>query len=170
METPRAPRKTTGGVDFQLNDFEDALRQTLEYNLTYNINRDHWREFDELSHRDIQMLRHAVNATFIDMRYVYQPSREITLLLANAETLIQNVLWAAMNVPWPLNPQYHVERVVDNVLDVYWMEIYPALRTEMIMVNHAIGILQRNWRRCVSNPAHPVCRRRLEHEFNTMIA
>jgi hypothetical protein len=40
------------------------------------------------------------------------------------------------------------------------------LRTEMIMVNHNCEVIQRNWRRCITDPDHPACRRRLEMDFS----
>ena len=76
-----------------------------------------------------------------------------------------------MNVP-PQDPHIHadthVEQVVDNALTIYNQYIYAPLRTEMIMANHHAQVLQRTWRRCVTDPNHPVCRRRLEYEFREM--
>jgi hypothetical protein len=71
-----------------------------------------------------------------------------------------------MNVPWPEVPDLHIERVVDNAMTVYNRVIYAHLRTEMIMANHNAEVLQRTWRRCITDPSHPACRRRLEYEFN----
>ena len=80
--------------------------------------------------------------------------------------LIQNVVWAAMNVPWPEAEDLHIERVIDNAMAVYNRVIYAPLRTEMIMANHNAEVLQRTWRRCITDPSHPACRRRLKYEFD----
>lgn len=73
-----------------------------------------------------------------------------------------------MNVPYPADPDLHIERVVDNAMEVYNNVIYAHLRTEMIMANHNAEVLQRTWRRCITDPEHPACRRRLEYEFREL--
>lgn len=168
MQSIRAPRKPSGGVDVQLNEFEDALRATLMYNLMYRINRYYWNELDEIDRNDLQGITNAIDLTFIDFRYAYRHAPVIINILNNAQILIQNVTWAAMNVPYPANPDSHVDRVIDNTLEVYWREVYAPLRTEMILANHAVGLVQRTWRRCVTDPTHPACRRRLEFEFKNL--
>lgn len=96
---------------------------------------------------------------------------QISAILEHCRILIQNVVWVAMNVPMPsigrqLWANAHIERVIDNVLEVYNRVIYAPLRTEMIMANHHAEVLQRSWRRCITDPSYPMCRRRLEYEFN----
>jgi hypothetical protein len=49
---------------------------------------------------------------------------------------------------------------------VYNRVIYAPLRTEMIMANHNAEVLHRTWRRCITDPSHPACRRRLMYEFD----
>ena len=71
-----------------------------------------------------------------------------------------------MNVPFPRDPTWHMTRVVDNALEAYVRVIYAPLRTEMIMANHNAEVLQRTWRRCITDPEHPACKRRLAYEFN----
>ena len=43
--------------------------------------------------------------------------------------------------------------------------MYANLRTEMTMVNHSAHIIQRKWRRSITDPAYLVCRKRLMYEF-----
>lgn len=165
---PRAPRKATGGVDVQLEEFETDLRAALEVQLVMNTNRQFWTEFDELPNRDFEGIVTATNGCFLDLIYRYDDVRPVKELLEYCRILIQNVVWAAMDVPCPEDKDFHIERVIDNALDVYNRVIYAPLRTEMIMANHHAHVLQRTWRRCVSDPAHPVCRRRLEYEFREL--
>ena len=68
-----------------------------------------------------------------------------------------------MNVPWPQNPDFHTERVLVNAMNV--MDYYAAFRPEMLRVNHHAHLLQRNWRKVITDPTHPACRRRLDREF-----
>jgi len=46
---------------------------------------------------------------------------------------------------------------------------YTPLRIEMLMMNHHAQVLQRTWRKCITDPNHPACRRRLQHEFDELI-
>ena len=107
--------------------------------------------------------------SFEDMFHRYSAASDVMAILEHCRILIQNVVWASMNVPWPEAPGLHIERVIDNTMEVYNRVIYAPLRTEMIMTNHNVEVLQRTWRRCITDPSHPACRRRLEHEFNAAL-
>jgi hypothetical protein len=165
MTTPRAPRKSTGGVDVQLEEFELDLRAALENQFVTNIHMEYWYEMGCLSGADNEGARRVIDECFLDLTHRYQNATTVMNLLENCRILIQNVVWAAMYVPCPEVPILHVERVVDNALQVYNCVIYAPLRTEMIMSNHNAEVLQRTWRRCITDPAHPACRRRLMFEF-----
>jgi len=166
MATPRAPRKSTGGVDVQLEEFETDLRAALEIQLVMNINMTVWNEIDRLSDQDNEGIRRVIHECFVDMIHRYEKVHVVSELLNYCRILIQNVVWASMNVPWPEVPDLHIERVIDNVMEVYNRNIYAHLRTEMIMANHHAEVLQRTWRRCITDPSHPACRRRLEYEYH----
>jgi len=38
-----------------------------------------------------------------------------------------------------------------------------------VMMNHHAQVLQRTWRKCITDPNHPACRRRLEYEFQDLM-
>lgn len=120
---------------------------------------------DTLSDADNESIRRVIDLCFVDMAHRYSTAPHITAVLEHCRILIQNVVWASINVPWPEVPDLHIGRVIDNAMDVYNHVIYAHLRTEMIMVNHNVEVLQRTWRRCITDPSHPACRRRLEYEF-----
>ena len=163
---PRAPRKSTGGVDVQLEEFETDLRAALEIQLVMNTDRIYWTEIDGISPANADATRRVIDMCFTDMCHRYVNVHQVHDILEYCRILIQNVVWAAMNVPWPEAEDLHIERVIDNAMTVYNRVIYAPLRTEMIMANHNAEVLQRTWRRCVTDPSHPVCRRRLEYEFD----
>lgn len=166
MATPRAPRKSTGGVDVQLDEFETDLRAAMEIQLVMNTNMRFWNELDRISDDDNEAIRRVIDLCFVDMAHRYSAVPTITAILEHCRILIQNVIWASMNVPWPEVPDLHIERVIDNTMTVYNRNIYAPLRTEMIMANHNVEVLQRTWRRCITDPSHPACRRRLEYEYH----
>jgi hypothetical protein len=173
MATPRAPRKSTGGVDVQLEEFEAELRGLLEFQLGLRIDRHFWYDNMQLSDEDNELNAEVIDGAFMDLMHRYQNVLEVMNILEHCRILIQNVVWAAMNVQLP--PMFHnawnagdahIARVIDNTLTVYNRVIYAPLRTEMIMANHNAEVLQRTWRRCITDPTHPACRRRIEFEFN----
>ena len=134
-----------------------------------NVNQEAWAEVGELLDEDNRLIEEVIDGCFLDMKHRYQTISAVMDLLEHCRILIQNVVWAAMNVPRPGDAQAHIEAVVDNVEAVYNRVIYAPLRTEMIMVNHNAEVLQRTWRRCITDPNHPACRRRLEYEYQDLM-
>jgi hypothetical protein len=169
MATPRAPRKAIGGVDVQLEEFEADLRDSLCFQLVINVNQGFWAEVGELLAEDNRLIEEVIDGCFLDLKHRYQNVSAVMDLLEHCRILIQNVVWAAMNVPHPGDSQAHIEAVVNNALQVYNRVIYAPLRTEMIMANHNAEVLQRTWRRCITDPTHPACRRRLDYEFHDAV-
>jgi len=169
MSTPRAPRKSTGGVDAQLTEFEEDLLAALDVQLIINTDVDYWREMDHISDHDRQAIRRVIDEALMDLTHRYSAVPPIIAILEHCRILIQNVVWASMNVPCPNLTDLHAVRVIDNAMEVYNENIYAPLRTEMIMANHNAEVLQRTWRRCISDPTHIACRRRLEYEFHNMV-
>jgi hypothetical protein len=174
MATPRAPRKAIGGVDVQLEEFETDLRGLLELQLGHAVDRHFWYDNLQLSDEDNLLTAQAIDGAFFDVMHRYQNAQAVMDLLEHCRILIQNVVWASMNVPLPATPLHvwadsHIEAVINNAMAVYNRVIYAPLRTEMIMANHNAEVLQRTWRRCITDPTHPACRRRLYYEFNDAV-
>ena len=168
MSSPRAPRKSTGGVDVQLEEFETDLRAALEIQLGLRIDRHFWYDNTQLSEADNGSIRRVIDECFFDMTHRYSTAPQVDALLEHCRILIQNVVWASMNVPMPHDDDdadAHITAVINNAMQVYNRVIYAHLRTEMIMANHNAEVLQRMWRRCITDPDHPACRRRLMFEF-----
>jgi hypothetical protein len=153
-------------VDVQLEEFETDLRAALEIQLVMNTHMGFWNETDHLSDENNASIRRVIDLCFVDMTHRYSAVPSVTAILEHCRILIQNVVWASMNVPWPEVPDLHIEAVINNTMEVYNRAIYAHLRTEMIMANHNCEVLQRTWRRCITDPSHPACRRRLEYEYH----
>lgn len=172
MNPPRAPRKAPGGVDVQLEEFETDLRGLLEFQLGFVIDRRFWIDNGELSAVDNQMIEQVIDGAFMDLMHRYQNVQAVMEILEYCRILIQNVVWAAMNVPrtsCSVATYDHIEAVINNAIAVYNRVIYAPLRTEMIMANHNAEVLQRNWRRCITDPSHLACRRRLQYEYEDSV-
>lgn len=163
-----APRKLYAAVDVQLDDFELELFRNLEFQLIVNTNRAFWELEDHLGNECLCGIEEAIDYGFHEMMERYEGTPVIKILEA-ALGVIQNAAFAAMNVPYPRDPDRHIERVLDNIREIYVDVAYSPLRIEMLMMNHHAQVVQRTWRKCITDPNHPACRRRLAHEFEQLI-
>ena len=154
-------------VDQELQEFEDHLWNSLEFNLVTGPNLDHWQEVDLPPALFLDIVRQAIEACHADMIQRYRHTAVVPILL-ECQRFLSDIVWAAMSVPFPHFPELHARTVVDNTIHLYNIRIYARLRTEMIMVHHSAAVLQRNWRRVITDPEHPACRRRLEYEFQNL--
>jgi hypothetical protein len=151
-------------VDDEVEVLEQRLNGELMFQLGIHTNMMEWEENDGLSNEDWENINATIRDVFAPFirQYGYTEAESI---LQNSRNALIHVVWAAMNVPFPRNPWDHVERVVENTLNVFNRTTYTNLRTEMIMANHSAHVIQRNWRRSIADPVHLVCRNRLMHEF-----
>ena len=150
----RAPRPATGGVQAQLLDFEDDLRNALIFS----------QDWGPEGRRD------ALDGACMDLSFRYKDFENVTNILTMGKILFRAVIDATLTtLRWSDEPSSW-EAVIDNVFGAYFDYVYPTLRHEMLAANHSIGVIQRNWRRCVLDPEHPACRRRLEWEFKDLMA
>ena len=163
-----APRKLYAAVDVQLDDFELELFRNLEFQIIVNTNRTFWELEDHLSNQCLMGIEEAIDYGFHEMMERYEGTQVIKILRA-ACVVIHNAVFAAINVPYPRDPDRHMERVLDNIREIYVDVAYTPLRTEMMMMNHHAQVLQRTWRKCITDPNHPACRRRLEYEFQDLM-
>lgn len=155
-------------VDNELDLFEQRLRAELVFQLSMHINMTRWEEFDILE-RDTW---ENINATIRDVfaprvrQYGYTPAEYLFQVCRNVLVL---VVWSSMNIPFPRNPFSHIDRVVENTLDVF-RKSRPALRKEMMTANHYAHMIQRNWRRVITDPSYAMCRKRLLMEFDQLVS
>jgi hypothetical protein len=150
-------------TDDELMDFEMDLWEALEEALL-NVNLDHWRETGRPTLIFFEGLKLAIQEAHHPLINKYR-NTPVEPILLESQSFIFDIAWAGMNVPLPIDPDLHAVCVTDNARYLYNIRIYAGLRTEMIMTNHNAAIIQRIWRRAVTNPEHLVCRRRLEYEF-----
>jgi hypothetical protein len=140
------------------------LNGELMFQLAIHTNMTEWDNMDRLSNDDWENINATIRDVFAPFirQYGYTTAEPI---LQNSRNALIHVVWAAMNVPFPRNPWDHVERVVENTLNVFNRTTYANLRTEMIMASHHANVIQRNWRRAIADPSYIVCQNRLMYEF-----
>jgi hypothetical protein len=63
---------------------------------------------------------------------MYTKYPTIERLLNDSLMLLQQCAWVGMNVPWPVDPDDHIQRVVDNVMEVFITMVYGNLRCEIL--------------------------------------
>ena len=160
MDAPIKPRYTY--VDNQILHLEDGIREAI----LAPMNELMWSENGELTAADVETLNQGIVEAFRPLRRSYASSHEVSEALEASLILIQNCAWCGMNLPYFTSPEEHQLLVYQNVQAVFNRVWYARLRTEMIMVNHNCEVIQRSWRRCITDPDHPACKRRLESYFN----
>lgn len=160
MDAPIKPRYTY--VDHQINQLEEGIRDAILAPREELM----WAENGELTAADVAALNQGIAEAFRPLRIAYESSHEVSEALEASLILIQNCAWCGMNLPFMDIPQDHQLLVYQNVQAVFNRVWYARLRTEMIMVNHNAEVIQRSWRRCITDPEHPACKRRLESYFN----
>jgi hypothetical protein len=162
MDAPIKPRYTY--VDQQITQLEEGIRDAF----MTPLNELMWAENDELTTADVAALNQAIVEAFLPIMRAYESSHAVSEALDASLILIQNCMWCGMNLPFMHTPLDHQMAVYENVHSVFNRVCYARLRTEMIMANHNCEIIQRNWRRCITDPEHPACRRRLELDFSDL--
>lgn len=154
-------------VDEQLNRLEAHLREELRFQLIVHVPRRYWEDLDGLDDGTNENIKATLRDVFAPWIQKYQ-STHVVCILMQCQEVLGHVIWGAMNVPYPQNPDLHIHSVIDNAYNVYVQMTYATLRTEMIMLNHSVQVIQRVWRKCVSDPSYEVCKRRLAEEFKTL--
>jgi hypothetical protein len=156
-------------VDSELQSFEDDLRYKLYHHLKYDINHEYWQELDELDDQSNSKIVEIVYTHIfknIKERYQYTAVKPI---LYELQELILYTVRTVMNMPYPHRPHFYIDRLSDNVFDIYMDKTYAKLRTEMIMVHHSATVIQRNWRKAISNPEYYLCQKRLKNEVTSLL-
>ena len=151
-------------VDNEIEILGQRLNGELMFQLAIHTGMVEWNMTDRLDNNEWENINATIRDVFAPFirQYGYTTVEPI---LQNCRNVLIHVVWAAMNVPFPRNPWDHVERVVENTLNMFNRTMYANLRTEMTMVNHSAHIIQRKWRRSITDPAYLVCRKRLMYEF-----
>jgi len=156
-------------VDNELDLFERRLRAELTFQLSVHIHMTAWEQLDRLEHDTWENINATIRDVFAPRvrQYGYTPVAEMFQVCRN---VLIHVVWSAMNVPFPRNPFSHIDSVIENALDVFRMMSRPAIRVEMLIANHYAQLIQRNWRRVITDPSYAVCRTRLLAEFHELVS
>jgi hypothetical protein len=151
-------------VGFQLNELEDGLFMNLSHFFVFNMGFNFWEETDTLDTDSNAGVEDSIWNAFQDMMSRYEKHSGVTIALENLCLSVQNAVWAAINVPYPRDPHRHLDIVAQNACIVYRAQIFD-LQRELIQANHHVEVIQRVWRRVISDPSCKMCINRLNREF-----
>jgi hypothetical protein len=88
----------------------------------------YWEQNNKFRYRNAREVNQVLKEVFDKMHEIY-PSLEH--VFDENLTLLQQCTWVGMNVPWPVDPDDHIQRVVDNVMEVFNNIVYGHIRCEI---------------------------------------
>jgi len=113
--------------------FERRLYDRLKSYLFEHTDRVYWEQNNKFRYRNVREVNQMFKDVFSHM-YMTYPSLE--RVFDENLTLLQQCTWVGMNVPWPVDPDDHIQRVVDNVMEVFNITVYGNLRCEILNIDH----------------------------------
>ena len=116
-----------------LTIFERRIRSGLELYLTEHTDRVFWQQNNKFRYRNAREVNQVLKEVFESMHTSY-PSLEDTF--DENLTLLQQCTWVGMNVPWPVDSYDHIQRVVDNVMEVFNSTVYSNIRWEILNLEY----------------------------------
>jgi hypothetical protein len=152
-----------------MDELIEHLSEELRFQLTIHTDMVKWEAMDRLDTGDNENIDATIRDVFAPFirKYAYT---DIVPILQQCRNALCHVVWSSMNVPFPRDPFEHIDRVVENTINVIRLTVYESLKREMLMANHYAHLIQRNWRRAIADPAYLVCRNRLMYEFKKISA
>jgi hypothetical protein len=116
-----------------LTVFERRIRDGLEFYLIVNTDRNFWEQNNKFRYRNVREVNQVLKEVFDSMHTIY-PSLE--KVFDENLTLLQQCTWVGMNVPWPVDPDDHIQRVINNVMEVFAITVYANLRCEILNLDY----------------------------------
>lgn len=152
-----------------MDELIESLSEELRFQLTIHTDMGKWEAMDRLDTGDNENIDATIRDVFAPFirKYAYTAALPILQYCRNS---LCHIVWASMNVPFPRDPFEHIDRVVENTINVIRLTVYESLKHKMLMANHYAHLIQRNWRRAIVDPAYLVCRNRLMYEFKKISA
>jgi hypothetical protein len=143
---------------------DDRLFEELMFQLNNHTDMTQWEATDRLNGNDWDNINATIRHVFAPYIRQYAYTAVVSTLQTCRNTLC-HVVWASMNVPFPRDPFEHIDRVVENAVNVFHQM---TSQRQMLLMNHYAHLIQRNWRRAIADPSYIVCRNRLMFEFKQM--
>lgn len=152
---------TMESVDEQLHNFDAMLFDSLEFQLIIDTDRTSWENTGHMTNDSLNGLENSIDFGFEQMFERYRYSRSVLDILEPWRDQLHNIMWIAMDVPYPENLDRHVDRVIGNCRRLFYDAIWPRLEEAMIREVSRAQIIQRNWKEAYYNPNYEICKKRI---------
>jgi hypothetical protein len=119
--------------DETLDVFERSIRNSIECYLNEKTDRFYWEQNNKFRYKNVREVNQVIEDAF-DMMYTKYPT--LKRILDENLILLQQCTWVGMNMPWPVDSDDHIERVIDNVMEVFNIIVYANLRCEILSLDH----------------------------------
>ena len=116
-----------------LTIFERRIRDGIGCYLVVNTDRVYWEQNNKFRYKNVREVNQILKEVFDSMHVIY-PSLE--RVFNENLTLLQQCTWVGMNVPWPVDSDDHIQRVVDNIMEVFNDTVYANLRCEILNIDY----------------------------------
>ena len=166
MDAPRKSRYV--GVRAQLDELVVDLRLNLSRALFHEVNHAYWNSTGRQSSDTVYEVRTAVEEAFMFHIRRWCAVPDVMLVLCASRDILKDVIMMAIDVPRPPESARFLKRILENFLVMFVRSWVPRIENVLMENQHHIEIIQRTWRRCASDPNHPMCRRRLLREFEIL--
>jgi hypothetical protein len=164
-----APRKSRyAGVHEQLAELVDDLGTNLSRALFHEVNHASWQAMGRQSSDTIYEFRMAIEEAFLFPIRRWYGAGDGVLVLCASRDILKDTIMMALDVPRPPEADRFLERILENFLVMFVRSWLPRIEKVLMENQHRIEVIQRSWRRCASDPNHPMCRRRLLREFQDL--
>ena len=166
MDAPRKPRYV--GVRAQLDELVVDLRLNLSRALFHEVNHAYWNSTGRQSSDTVYEVRTAVEEAFMFHIRRWCAVPDVMLVLCASRDILKDVIVMALDVPRPPESARFLKRILENFLVMFVRSWVPRIENVLTENQHRVEVIQRTWRRCASDPNHPMCRRRLLREFQDL--
>jgi hypothetical protein len=150
-------------VEEQLSNFDALLFDSLEFQLIIHTNRTHWEEYGYMNGDCLRGIEEAIDFGFEQMFHRYKHSQSVLDILESWHEQLHNIIWIAMDCPFPRNLDQHVDRVIANCRLLFYDRTWGRLEQAMIQEVSRAQIIQRNWKEACYNPKYEVCKKRIRN-------
>jgi glycosidase len=116
-----------------LTVFESRIRSGLIFYLVEQTDRVFWEQNNKFRCRNTREVNQMLKEVFDSMHTIYPSLKDV---FDENLVLLQQCTWVGMNVPWPVDPDDHIQRVVDNVMEVFNIIVYANIRCEILNLDY----------------------------------
>jgi len=153
----------------QIVQLRGDVNNNLARAIWSSINRTYWSIMNQLDDDSVADINFGFDSAFGPYIKRWQTVEPVRAVLERSCETLKEAAWVALNVMWPAEgTDAHIICVQENLMNVFDTKYYRKIYKAMLDVSPNVLKIQRAWRRCTTDPEHPMCRRRLLREFEEL--